>query len=56
MALPVVPLNSLDQDDQNMVQNNYFAHVPPLALVLVSHDANSIINDTTVFVRSRQLN
>ena len=53
MALLIEPVHSLGQDDQNVVQHVFFGHVMPLALALPQHDANGIVNDTTVFLRAR---
>ena len=53
----VIPLESLPflgQYDRNVVQHDFSCHVMPLAVVLVSHDAVSILNDTITFFRSRQ--
>ena len=47
----MVPLNSLDQDNQNEVQYEFFHHVLPLALV--SHDAKHIIHGDIPFLRLR---
>ena len=50
----IAALHSFDQDNQNVVQHDFFGHVMPLTLA--SNDANSAINGTIVFLRSRQLN
>ena len=51
MAFSMEQLLLLIQDDQNEVQHDFLVmcDVMPLALTLVSHDTNAIINDTTVF-------
>ena len=41
-----VQLHLLGQDDRNEVQHDIFGHVMPLALVLVSHAADDIIDGT----------
>ena len=53
--MPIAPLHSLGQDNQNEVQHDIFGHVMPLALVLASCDANGIVNSTSAFLRARQL-
>ena len=52
MALSMVKLLLLAQDDQNEVQHHSFGHVMSLAPVLAAHDANGILNGTTAFIRS----
>ena len=54
MALSIAQLHLLAQDAENEVQHYFFSHVKPLALVLSSHDADSIVNITMAFLRSRQ--
>ena len=53
MALSITLLYALGQDNCNKVQLNFFGHVMPLILLLVSHDANSVISGTILFPRSR---
>ena len=49
MALSIALLYLLGQDNWRNVQHNLFGHVMTLMLVSVSHDANSIINETILF-------
>ena len=51
LLLSMIPLYSLGQADQNEVQNDFSAHVMPLASVL--HYNNSTVNGTIAFLRSR---
>ena len=51
-ALPVASVHLLAEDDQIKVQNDFSDHVTSLALVSVSHNANSIINGPTKVVSS----
>ena len=48
-------LHCIGQDNSNEVQHAFFGHMMPLSLELVSHDANSTINDTIAFLRSSWL-
>ena len=52
MALSIVPLHFLFQDNQNEMQYHFFSHLTLLPLSSASCDANSIVNSTT---RSWQL-
>ena len=45
-------LRSSDQDNQNEVQHVDFGHETPVALVLVSCDAEGIVKGTIAFVKS----
>ena len=54
MALTMVPFYSLHQDDCNEGQHDLFCHVTPLAMVLVSHDADGIVNGIIEFLIIRQ--
>ena len=49
----MAPLHALGQDDKNEAQYDFIGHVIPLVLASVPCDAD--INDTTAFLRSRQL-
>ena len=49
MALPMIPLHLLGQDNPNDVQHDLFGDMMPLA----SCDADGIINHTIVFIGSR---
>ena len=53
--MSMASLHSLGQDDKNEVQHHFSCHGMPLALVLASHDAVSILSVTITFLRSRQL-
>ena len=53
MTSSIIPLHSLGQDNQNEVQHDSFGNVMPLALVLLLHNANDIINSSTEFLLSR---
>ena len=53
IALSLAQMDLLVQDDQNEVQHDFFGHLVPLALVLVSHNVKGIINGTIAFLRSR---
>ena len=53
VVLSMVPLHSLVQYDQNVMQLDIFGYVMPLALVLASTDADGIVNGTIIFVMSR---
>ena len=55
MKLPMAPLHSLGHQKSNEVQYDFLGYVMPSALPLVSCDANTIITETTVFLRSRQI-
>ena len=48
-----IHLYSLGQDDQNKVQHDFFGHVTPFVSALASHDVDSVINGTILFLRSR---
>ena len=50
MALSVVPLHSLSQDDQNGVQHDIFGNVTPLVTTLESHDTDGVINGPIAFL------
>ena len=52
MALSMVPLHYIGQNDQSQVLHDIFGQVMPLA----SNHANGIMNDTIAFLRSRQSN
>ena len=52
MALKITSFHSLCEDNQNRVQ---LGHIMPLALVLLSHDVNGIINSTIPFLMSEWL-
>ena len=41
--------------NEKEVQYNYFGHVTPLAPTLASRDADSVVNGTIAFLRSKQL-
>ena len=47
-------LHSLGQYHKNEMQHGLSCHAMPLELVLASHDAVSILNVTTVILKSRQ--
>ena len=47
------PFNLLGHDNENEVQHDFFHHVMLMALAFLSHDVNGIVNNTTVFLRSR---
>ena len=49
-AMPLVPAL---EDNENQVQYGFIGHVTLLIPVLVSCDANGIINSTNTFVRLR---
>ena len=54
MTLSIAPLYSLGgQDNENNVQHYFFWSCNARMLVSVSQDANSLINGTILFVRSR---
>ena len=53
MALSIAPLYSLGQDHCTNVQHNFLSILMPLMLVSMSHNANSVIDGTILFVRSR---
>ena len=53
MALSTVSLYTLCQGNQNNLQHSFYGHEIPLILVSVPHDANSVINGTIPFARSR---
>ena len=48
-------MHSLGQDDQNDLQHDFFGHVTLLTLAWALHDADSIANGTTAFLKLRQL-
>ena len=50
----MAPLHLLGHGDSNEVQHDSFGHMMHLALVLESHGANGILNDTIAFVGSRR--
>ena len=52
----MAPLLFLGQDNWNKVQCDFLGDMMPLVPVLASHDADGIINETTMFPRSRQTN
>ena len=51
-----IPYHFLGQNDPNEVQHEYFRQVTTLIQALSSCDANGVINDTIIFLRSRWLN
>ena len=53
--ITMASLHSLGQYDRNKVQHHFPCHATPLALLLASHDAVSILNITITFLRSGQL-
>ena len=53
MELSIALQHRLGQDNWNNVQHNFLHHVMQLMLMPVSHDANSVINGTIPFLRSR---
>ena len=54
MALSMVQLHLLAQEDQNEVQNDFLGYVVPLALVLAGHESNGIKIGITAFLTSGQ--
>ena len=55
MVSSVAPSHSLGQDDWKRCNIIFFGHVTALEPAVASHDASGIIDDTTAFLRSRQL-
>ena len=55
MLLSMAPFELIDHNDKNEGQHEFFGHVMPLALILASYDAISIVKGTTAFHNSRQL-
>ena len=53
MALTMVSLHLLGQDDQNEVQHNIFGHVTPLAPLPMSYNTDDIIDGISKFLTSR---
>ena len=51
--MPMAPLNFLGQDNQNEMQHDFFGHMMLLALALMSHGADGVINGSVAFLRSR---
>ena len=51
----MAPLCSFDQENENEVQHDIFGYVTPLESFLASCDADSVVNGTIAFCRSRQL-
>ena len=52
-ASSMTPLHLFCEDNQ--VQHDIFGLVMPLELLLISHDAKGIVNDTNAFTRARRL-
>ena len=55
MAALIQSLHLLVQDDQNEMQNEIFSYLTLLVLASASCDANGIVNNLTVLIRTRQL-
>ena len=55
MISSTAALHFLVKDDQNEMQHDFFSHLKLLALESASCDANGIVNNTTVLIRSGQL-
>ena len=54
--IPMASIHYSGQDDRYEAQHDFSCHVMPLALLLASNNAISILNVTITFFRSRQSN
>ena len=55
MVLSMAKLHLVGHSNQNEVKHDFFSHMRPLLLALLSCDANCIITGTMLLIRSRQL-